>query len=340
MSECSHTMKERPIVAITLGDPAGIGPEIVVRALSSPDTYLEARPLVIGERQILERASAIVESYIPLNEVAHPVEGKYVHGSIDFVDLQNIDLASIKPGEVGAAGGRASFEYIEKSVKMAMEGQIDAIATAPINKESISAAGIPFIGHTEMLTSLAGCQDAITMFQVRNLRIFFLTRHVSLAQACGLITSEAILAAIEGSDDALRRLGSEGRRIAVAGLNPHCGEHGLFGNEEVQQIEPAVHEALKRGYSVDGPVPADSVFHRALRGEFDAVLSLYHDQGHIAAKTQDFERTVSVTIGPPFLRTSVDHGTAFDIAGKGIASSVSMEEAIMWAARYSPHFRQ
>lgn len=335
----SHPLpNERPLIGITLGDPAGIGPEIIIGALNSPDIYKEARPLVIGETEILKRTISLIKSNTTLNLVSTPCEGKYIKGTIDLLDLENVDVSRFKLGEISREGGKASFEFIEKSVELAMNNKIDAIATAPINKESISAAGIPFVGHTEMYASLSKVTEPMTMFQVKNLRIFFLTRHVPLREACDLVTYEAVLGAIERADHALIRLGDKRRKLAVAGLNPHCGEHGLFGREEIDEIEPAVKKAKERGYNVEGPIPADSVFHQALCGRYDAVLSLYHDQGHIASKTLDFERTVSITLGLPFLRTSVDHGTAFDIAGKGIASSISMEEAIKWAARYAPHF--
>jgi 4-hydroxythreonine-4-phosphate dehydrogenase len=222
----------------------------------------------------------------------------------------------------------------------AMSGLVDAIATTPINKESIKAAKIDFIGHTEMLAALTGVNNPMTMFQTRNLRVFFFSRHLSLRQACDAITKDRLVECLQECDHALRRLKESSRKIAVAGLNPHCGEHGLFGSEEGREIEPAIAEARKLGIDAVGPVSADSVFHQALQGRFDAVLSLYHDQGHIATKTLDFERTISVTLGLPFIRTSVDHGTAFDIAGQGKASAVSMIEAIRLAAVYSFKYRQ
>jgi 4-hydroxythreonine-4-phosphate dehydrogenase len=237
-------------------------------------------------------------------------------------------------GAVQRMGGRAAFDYLERAVGLALSGKVDAVTTAPINKESLRAAKVDFIGHTEILAALTRVEEPLTMFQVRALRVFFLSRHVSLRQACDLVTGERVLEAIRRCSEALRQLGVVEGTLAVAGLNPHCGEHGLFGDEEAREIEPAVREAQRLGHRVAGPVPADSVFHQALQGRYSAVLALYHDQGHIAAKTVDFERTVSVTLGLPFLRTSVDHGTAFDIAGTGKASAVSMKEAILAAADY------
>lgn len=234
--------------------------------------------------------------------------------------------------------GKAAFEYIKKSVELAMNHEVDAIATTPINKESLRAGKIDYIGHTEILGDLSHSRDPLTMFEVANMRVFFLTRHMSLRNACDAITKERVLEYIQRCTSALKQLGVSGK-MAVAGLNPHSGEHGLFGYEEVEAVSPAVEEAQKLGYDVVGPIGADSVFHQALQGKYQAVLSLYHDQGHIATKTYDFERTIAITLDMPFLRTSVDHGTAFDIAGKGTVSAVSMIEAVRLAAKYAPNFK-
>ena len=260
-------------------------------------------------------------------------------GVINLIDLKNVDMAKLKMGEVQAMCGQAAFDYIKKCVELAMAHKIDAIATTPINKESLRAAKINYIGHTEILGGLSNSRDPLTMFEVDEMRVFFLTRHMSLRDACDAITKERVLEYIRRCTKALKQLGVEGK-MAVAGLNPHSGEHGLFGWEEVKEIAPAVEEAQKEGYDVVGPIGPDSVFHQALQGRYQAVLSLYHDQGHIATKTYDFERTIAVTLDMPFLRTSVDHGTAFDIAGKGIVSAVSMVEAIRLAAKYAPNFKQ
>jgi 4-hydroxythreonine-4-phosphate dehydrogenase len=243
----------------------------------------------------------------------------------------------LEAGRVSASGGRASWEYVEAAARAALAGEVAAVVTAPINKESVRAAKVPYIGHTEMLGAIAGAADPLTMFETLGLRVFFLTRHVSLKEACGLVTKKRLLDYIERCSAALAGLGVKGE-LVVAGLNPHCGEHGLFGDEEGREIEPAIAEARARGIAVSGPVGADSVFHLAKIGRYAAVLSLYHDQGHIACKTLDFERTVSFTLGLPFLRTSVDHGTAFDIAWKGEASAVGMIEAILSAAKYSRRY--
>lgn len=323
------------VIAIPMGDPAGIGPEITVLALSKKEIYAQCSPLVIGNAAVMKNAMKFTDTYLELNEISSPAEGKYTHGTIDIISLDNIDVSNLKIGEVQAQAGQAAFEYIKKSVEFAMDGKVAALATTPINKESLKAANIPYIGHTEMLEALTNSKEPLTMFEVLNMRIFFLTRHLSLRDAISQITKERVHSYLIRCDEALRRLGVEERVIAVAGLNPHSGENGLFGREELDELTPGIEAAVRDGIKAVGPVPADSVFHHALNGRYAAVLSLYHDQGHIAAKMTDFERTISITNGLPFLRTSVDHGTAFDIAGTGKASSVSMEECIKLAAKYS-----
>lgn len=331
---------DRPVIGIPLGDPAGVGPEIVVKALTDKNIFDRCRPVVIGDRSVIMQALGFCSLESIVNVISSPDEGVYEAGTIDVIDVRNVDTNELKIGRVQALGGRAAYEFIEKSVELALAGRIDAIATTPINKESLRAANVPYIGHTEILAGLTGTKDPLTMFEVKNMRVFFLSRHVSLRKACGMVTKERILDYIEHCTRALERLGISEGTMAVAGLNPHSGEHGLFGDEEVAEVEPAVKEAQARGFNVVGPVSADSVFHLALQGRFNSVLSLYHDQGHIATKTLDFERTIAITNGLPFLRTSVDHGTAFDIAGTGKASEISMTEAILLAAKYSPGFNR
>ena len=321
-----------PLVALSLGDPSGIGPEITVKALSRD---LPARCLVYGDARVVEKAARAAGLALRVRGVAGPSSAIWEAGTIEVVDLANADPAGFEPGKVQASCGRAAWEYIEAATKAAMAGEVDALDTAPINKESIQAAKVPFIGHTEMLEGLTGSVDPLTMFETLGLRVFFLSRHVSLRKACDLVTCERVLEYIGRCTEALGRLGVTGGELAVAGLNPHCGEHGLFGDEEGRAIVPAVSLALEKGYRVVGPIGPDSVFHQAKEGRYSAVLSLYHDQGHIATKTLDFDRTISLTLGLPFLRTSVDHGTAFDIAWKGLASPISMEESIKVAARYA-----
>ena len=322
-------MSTKPIIAITMGDPAGIGPEIVVRALAAPLVQQVAFCHVVGSRSVLEDAckrcdlpTTILDSQWACVE-----------------DVGRVEAETYHYGEISAECGVASFEYIKKAIELALAGKVQAVATAPINKESLRAGSIPFIGHTEIFGELTNTADPLTLFEVRNLRVFFLTRHVSLKKACELVTKERIIDYVARCTNALSQLGITDGIMAIAGLNPHSGEHGLFGQEEVEAVAPAVEELQKEGYKVVGPVSADSVFHLALQGRFNSVLSLYHDQGHIATKTYDFERTISITCGMPVLRTSVDHGTAFDIAGTGKASAVSMIEAIAVAAKYAPFWK-
>jgi 4-phospho-D-threonate 3-dehydrogenase / 4-phospho-D-erythronate 3-dehydrogenase len=321
----------RPIVAVTMGDPAGIGPEICAKALADESVRRAARCVLYGDARVLREAASLPGA---AGSVKAGLDAALASGDARVVDLANADPASFAPGKVSALCGRAAWEYVEAAARAALSGEAAAVVTAPINKESVRAAKVPHIGHTEMLGAIAGTADPLTMFETLGLRVFFLTRHVSLKVACDLVTKERLLDYIERCSAALEGLGVKGE-LVVAGLNPHCGEHGLFGDEEGRELEPAIAMARKRGIAVSGPIGADSVFHLAKIGRFAAVLSLYHDQGHIACKTLDFERTVSLTLGLPFLRTSVDHGTAFDIAWKGEASAIGMVEAILASARYT-----
>jgi 4-hydroxythreonine-4-phosphate dehydrogenase len=309
-----------PVIGITIGDPAGIGPEIVVRALADETIPASISPIVLGDRWVLERAMEATGIRIEFGSSGQP----------RLIDLANVDHR-LQWGKIQATAGAAAAQFIERAVQEALAGRLDAMATAPINKEALWRAGYRHLGHTEMLADLTHSDDPLTMFQVRGLRIFFLTRHLSLREALDQITRERITSMLPRIDNELKRLGVARPRIAVAALNPHAGEGGALGREDQDEIAPAVEDARARGIQVQGPVPADSVFAQALEGRYDAVVSLYHDQGHIAAKTLDFHGSVSVTLGLPFIRTSVDHGTAFDIAGKGIAKADSMIAAILAA---------
>jgi 4-hydroxythreonine-4-phosphate dehydrogenase len=324
----------RPVLAVTMGDPAGIGPEIAVRALLSPEVRQISRCFLIGDARVFDKALANCGLTASLNRIAGPEAIADRAGVIDVMHQETADPSAVQMGKVQALGGEAAYAAIRTSIELAMAGRVAGIATTPINKESLKAAKIPFIGHTEMFADQTGAREEMTMFTISGLKIFFLTRHLSLMEACKQITRDRTLRGIENSMKALRQLGIDAPHLAVAALNPHGGEDGLFGREEIEAIRPAIEAARSRGMHVSGPVPADSVFHMARIGRYDAVLSLYHDQGHIAAKMMDFEKTVSVTLGLPILRTSVDHGTAFDIAGTGKASAVSMIEAIKVAAEY------
>jgi len=326
---------DRLIVGVTMGDPAGIGPEITLKALSKPSVCRLCKPVVIGDLKLLEKTSEKLSLDVSLRDTDSPSEALGKTGIIDVIDLENIDLSSFEFGKASAKGGKASVEYIERAVDLALHGEINAITTCPINKQAIRMAGSPYIGHTEMLGDLCGVKNPLVMFWVRGAKIFFLTRHVPLAKAIQAVKKDRIVEAVTRIAFELRRIGFNKPVIAVASLNPHASDGGLIGDEEGREIVPAVEELSSRGFQVVGPIPADAVFHKALEGYYDAVLSLYHDQGHIAAKTVDFYGTISVTLGLPFIRTSVDHGTAYDIVGKGVANSKSLEEAVKLAAQLS-----
>ncbi|HUV04442.1 MAG TPA: 4-hydroxythreonine-4-phosphate dehydrogenase PdxA [Armatimonadota bacterium] len=332
----------RPVIAVTIGDPAGIGPEVVLGALRSREIYDRAVPVVIGSLEVLRRCArqARIEG-IELVQIDGPEHARGIHGAAEVIDVPFPGLESLQPGKVQAVGGRAADAFIRKACELALARRIDAITTAPISKESLRAAGIPEIGHTELLAKYLNSPEPLTIFITENMRIFFLSRHLSLRQALDYITEDGVLAAIRRVNAAMKGLGFRRPRIALAALNPHASDGGQFGNEEAAVLSPAISRAQGEGIEVAGPVGADSVFHQALEGRFDCVIALYHDQGHIAAKTRDFFRTVTATLGLRVLRTSVDHGTAFDIAWQGKASSVSMEAAILAASSLcASHSRQ
>lgn len=326
-------VKRRPTVGITMGDPAGIGPEVSIKSLMKSEIYTFCKPVLIGDLNLLKETADHLGLKVEFKVLSSPGDAQGRFGVIEVIDLKNVNLDDLRIGEVSAEAGRASLEYIERAVEYALKGELDAIVTAPINKEAIRMAGCKYVGHTELIGALAGVKEPLTMFWVQGVRIFFLTRHLPLIEAIRAVKKSRIVEIVLRMEREMRRMGIERPRIAVAALNPHAGDGGLIGDEEEKEIKPAVDELREVGIDVYGPVPADSVFHQALEGKYDAVLSLYHDQGHIAAKTRDFYGTVSVTLGLPFVRTSVDHGTAFDIAGRGVANPRSMEEAIKLAAK-------
>lgn len=330
----------KPLIAVPIGDPAGVGPEIVAMAFADEKVMAAARCIAVGDKKIMEQAVKITGTDLTIHAVNGPEEGRYEPGVLNLIDLDNINMNDFLFGKVSGMCGKAAYGYIAESIRLANEGKVDAVATTPINKEALKAGEIHYIGHTEIFGALTGTPDPLTMFETNGMRVFFLTRHVSLRNMLDMITKERIKDYVKRCLEALARLGVTEGTMAVAGLNPHCGEHGLFGDEEVNEIIPAVWELQAEGYPVTGPIGADSVFHQAAQGRFSSVLSLYHDQGHIATKTLDFDRTIAITNGMPILRTSVDHGTAFDIAGTGKVSAVSMIEAILLAAKYSPNFKK
>jgi 4-hydroxythreonine-4-phosphate dehydrogenase len=328
---------KKPFIGVPIGDPAGIGPEIVVKSIAREDTNSYANTVIFGDKKVLENAIKICDLDLEIKVIEDVKDGVYDNKTLNLIDLDNIDMDKFEFGKVSGMCGKASYEYVKKSVEFALDKKIDAVATTSINKEAFKAGNVPYIGHTEVLEALTNTHNPLTMFQVRDLRVFFLSRHVSLRKACDLVTEENMYDFIVRSKQSLDELGIKNGKLAVAGLNPHCGEHGLFGNEE-RYIEKAIEKAKADGIDVIGPIGADSVFFFGLQGKYDAVLSLYHDQGHIATKTVDFHKTISITNNMPFLRTSVDHGTAFDIAGKNIADEISLVEAIRLAAEYAPKF--
>ncbi len=329
--------KNRPIIAVTMGDAAGVGPEIIVKALSSAEIYEICRPLLIGDGSTMAAIIKLLDSPLTLNPVETTDEVRGESGGIDIIDLHNLDRKEVIVGKVDAACGKAAMEYIEKAAELTLKGKVAAMVTAPINKEATIQAGYGDLGHLEFLARLTRATEYAGMLVSGSLRVVHLTTHHSLLDACGLVTKERILARLKLTHESFHKWGMDHPRIGVAALNPHGGEGGLFGMEETEHIIPAVKEAQNSGIDARGPFPADSIFHRAIGGEFDVVLAMYHDQGHIAIKVHGFEKSVSVALGLPFVRTSVDHGTAFDIAGKGIADCQSLAEAIKTAVELSSY---
>ena len=323
----------KPVLGITMGDAAGIGPEVIVKALADKRIYELAHPIVIGDKKMMQRALDIVKSDLQLRTVQDIDNLHSEFGYIDLIDLNNLpeDLPFAK---VDARAGKAAYEYIESAVDLTLKNKIHAIVTAPLNKEALHAGGKNFPGHTEILAHLSKTDDFSMMLTSEKLNVIHVTTHVSIRQACDLIKKERVLTVIELAEEYSKMLGFAEPRIAVAGFNPHAGENGLFGDEDEKEIVPAVKEAQARGMNVVGPLPPDTVFHRAANlDEFDIVVVMYHDQGHIPIKLLGFDTGVNVTVGLPFIRTSVDHGTAFPIAGQGIADSRSMTEALYLGAK-------
>jgi len=323
----------KPIVGITMGDAAGIGPEVIAKALAHKELYDLCAPLVVGDASVMKNAVSIAKKNLKVESVNDPAKGKYQYGTIDVFDLHNIDMSKLEIGKVQAMAGKASLEYIETAVKLTTQNKIQALCTASINKEAIRLAGAKVPGHTEILANLTNTREVTMLLISGNIRVFHVTIHEPLSKVPSLITKESVLETIRLAYNSLRSLGMAEPKIAVAGLNPHASDGGLFGTEERDKIAPAVEAAKKEGIKASGPIPPDTVFVRANRGEFDGVVAMYHDQGHIPVKLLAFESGVNVTIGLPIIRTSVDHGTAFDIAGKGIADEMSMVEAIKLAAK-------
>jgi 4-phospho-D-threonate 3-dehydrogenase / 4-phospho-D-erythronate 3-dehydrogenase len=327
----------KPIVAVTMGDPAGIGPEVVLKALTEPAIKRSCRPLILGDWEVLERAS---RAYPRSAKLIRWTQGTpllpMLNNGAGFVvcPLSSLTPAESRPGTPSRAGGHAAFRYITVAAKLALTGLADAIATAPISKSILIDAGYNYPGHTELLAELSRTPQCRMMLVGRKLRVVPVTGHLAYRKVPGALSVDSIQTTIDLVDRSLRNFFDIRRpRIAVAALNPHGGENGIFGREEIKVIRPAVRAAATRGISVAGPFPADSLFHQAALGDYDAVVCMYHDQGLIPLKLHHFYGGVAVTLGPPFVRTSVDHGTAYDIAGRGTADASSMREAILLAAR-------
>lgn len=320
-----------PLLAITMGDPAGIGPEIVLKTLKRASVYERCRPLVIGDRRILERALGWVGPRtrdLELDMVDKPRDGRYDRNHITLLDLHNVSPDDCPPGEISAAAGRAAVEYVVRACDLALAGEVDAMVTAPLNKAAMNLAGFNYAGHTELLAERTNTPNVKMLLVGPTLRVIHVSTHVSLLEAIRRVTTARVTEAIDLADSSCRALGVERPRIAVAGLNPHAGEGGLFGDEEEREVVPAIRVARERGLDVSDPQPPDTVFLRATEGVYDIVVAMYHDQGHIPMKLLAFDSGVNVSIGLPIIRTSVDHGTAFDIAGTGQARETSLMAAI------------
>ena len=336
---------ERPVIAITIGDPAGIGAEIAVKALGSEEIYRKSKPIVIGSKSVIDDALKFIPSDLKLNVIKNIEEIKGEFGTIDLIDLNNITLDEFDYGKVSEKAGQASLEYIYKGIDLAMEGLVDAVVTGPIHKEAIKAAGSPYAGHTEIFATRTNTINYAMMLADENLRVIHVSTHVSLRQACDLVKKERILTVIRLANKALKDLGIRHPKIGVAGLNPHSGEGGLFGNEELEEIIPAIEQAKKEHITVDGPVPPDTIFSKVIGGQYDIAVVMYHDQGHIPMKVIGFKYNketnewltmsgVNITVGLPIIRTSVDHGVAYGKAGEGRANEESMIEAIKMAINF------
>lgn len=311
-------------IGITMGDPSGIGPEIIAKLFNAGGLGMAA--VVIGDRGIMERAMRIIGGRVLIRPIAHPREALLTSGAINVICETKLP-ADLAFGTVSATAGAAAYRYVERAIEYALEHSLRAIVTAPLNKEAMTAAGVAYPGHTEILAAKSGTQDFAMMLSNGELRVLLVTIHMSLASAIRKITPAAELRSIRLAHAAARRYGIARPRVAVAGLNPHAGENGMFGREDLDIIAPAIAQARQEGIDATGPWAGDTVFMRARRGEFDIVVAQYHDQGLIPIKLLGVERGVNVTVGLPFVRTSVDHGTAFDIAGTGGADHTSLRYA-------------
>ncbi|MBT0664869.1 4-hydroxythreonine-4-phosphate dehydrogenase PdxA [Geobacter pelophilus] len=322
----------QPIIAITMGDPTGVGPEIIAKALAEPAVQTVCRPLVLGDRKAMERGIAIAGQYLRLENVTELPPETPKPGVVYLRELSNLTEADLAYGNPTAATGDAMYRYIVTAAKLCLSGTVAAMATAPISKEALNRGGHHYPGHTELLAELTGTAEFVMMLAGSRLRVALVTIHEALAEVPNLVTFEKVLATIKVTDRDMARYFKKRPRIAVTALNPHCGEAGLFGSEDEQIIRPAVAEACRQGVDAVGPLSADTLFYYAARGDYDAVVCMYHDQGLIPLKLLHFDDGVNVTLGLPIIRTSVDHGTAYDLAGTGLANAASMVAAISMAA--------
>ncbi|WP_201000900.1 4-hydroxythreonine-4-phosphate dehydrogenase PdxA [Paenibacillus glycanilyticus] len=326
----------KAIIGITMGDGAGVGPEIIMKALGDSALYESCNPFVIGDAKILERAAGVVNSELKIRPIASVTEAQYEYGTVDCLDL-NLLPADLPFGQVSPEAGHAAFMYLKTAIELANEGLIDGICTAPLNKEALHKGGHIYPGHTEILADLTGTQDFAMMLSAPKLKVIHVTTHVGIIDAVRMIEPERVYKVIKMAHETLRKAGYAEPRIAVCGINPHAGENGLFGyGEEEEKVIPGVERAQREGINAQGPLPADTLFFRTTRGDFDIVVAMYHDQGHGPVKVLGLEAGVNITVGLPIIRTSVDHGTAFDIAGKGIADDQSIKEALRQAVELAP----
>src|SRR5690349_17726058 len=326
---------QKPIIGITMGDPASIGPEIAIKALLNESIHAICRPLLVGDAGVFNDIVQRLKLPATVNAITAVKDAVFKLGTVDVLDLKNVDMSKLVFGEISAMAGDASFQAVKKVIDLAMVGDIDATVTGPINKKSINEAGHHFAGHTEIYAHYTGTKKYAMLLVEENMRVIHVSTHVSLRQACDLVKKDRILEVIDLLQNGMQQLGEKNLKIGVAGLNPHAGDSGLFGTEDDLEIKPAVEEAIHRGYDVEGPVPPDTLFAKAARGAYGGVVAMYHDQGHIPFKLNGFKwnkekqqmetvKGVNITMGLPIIRTSVDHGTAFEIAGKGIASADAM----------------
>ena len=327
---------KRPIIGITMGDPVGIGPEIILRALAKSALYKTCRPLILGDVAVMTATNQWLRTGLKIRPVDSPEAGLYQSRSVDVIGLSNLDYGQLQYGHPTQETGRAMVEYITWGIDWAMKGRVHGLATCPINKLAMHMAGVDFDGHTELLAQRTKTSNYVMMLAGSRLRVALVTIHLPLAQVPGSLTTEAVFKTIRITEEALRNsFGIPGPKLAVAGLNPHGGENGLFGDEEIRIISPALRQAAEAGVQISGPYPPDTVFYWALKGKWDAVISMYHDQGLIPFKMVHFSDGVNTTLGLPIVRTSVDHGTAYDIAGAGKADPGSLVAAVRMAAQHA-----